>query len=346
MTPISAIPISGILSDLSPLSSTRNTFTTDPNSHTVLIMPRSVRPRAYDNLPPDRYQGRASFGEPPAKEKRKNMADETLSMIPSVLTDMGLSVHPESTFFPSQLEHLSGPSPGHILPGIKICYGDTFSLTRQLLSSRPDYMGKVAVLNCASDTEIAGGWRHRSGTTQEDALCYSSTLWPTLDQLKSNYPWRNSVQRAGNPGGCAGIFSPNVVIFRDELTQDCRILARKDWTTVTVISVAALACPPLAPVQKSKRPGEMRLKLDKDVHTIQERFRMILRMAARQERSVLVLAALGCGVWKCPPRQMAELLRDCLRDPEFHGWFEDICVGIYDEEVCRIWREVLEAGVS
>lgn len=313
-------------------------------------MSRTSRPRAYNNIPQERYQGRASFGEPPPKEIRKKLADETLSMIPSVLTTMGFGEQPESTMFSSQLEPLDNSiCPGYTFPDIKVRYADTFSLARQLLKTRPNYLGKVAVLNCASDTELAGGWRHRSGTTQEDALCYSSTLWPTLDRWKSKYPWRNTVDRSGgNAGECAGIFSPNVVIFRDELTHDCKTLQRWDWTTVSVVSVAGLSCPPLVPAQKGKAcgEGEMQMKLEKDVHTIKERFRMILRMAARQDKSLLLLAALGCGVWKCPPRQIAELLKECLGEPEFNGWFEDIWVGIYDEEVCRIWREVLEAGSS
>ncbi|EHY53521.1 hypothetical protein HRR83_003726 [Exophiala dermatitidis] len=318
-------------------------------------MPRSAaRPRAYDNLPSERYQGRASFGsEPPSKTKRKEIAEETLSLIPSVLQTMGFSSQPESIFFSSQLEELDRSRlarPGYpTRPSIKVRYGDTFSLARELLKSRPDYSGKVAVLNCASDTELAGGWRHRFGTTQEDALCYSSTIWPTLEKWSGRYPWRTIVSRDGNPGECAGIFHPNVVIFRDELAKDCRVLDRKDWATVSVTSVAALACPPLVPASKSRggrgdQGQDMQLKLDKDVRRLKERWRMILRMAAAQEKSLLLLAAIGCGVWKCPPRQMAELLKECLEEPEFQGWFEDVWVGIYDRKVCDVWREVLEDG--
>ncbi|OAP61161.1 hypothetical protein AYL99_03362 [Fonsecaea erecta] len=277
-------------------------------------MSRSNRPRATNNLPAERYQGRASFGtEPPPKEKRKGMVEETLAQISNVLTTMGIiQEQSKSTFFPTQLETLdNNASPGHTFPNTKVRYGDTFSLTWQVLKTRPDYLHRTAVLNCASDVELAGGWRHRFGTTQEDALCYSSTLWPTLDQWKEKYPWRTVVQR-------------------------------KDWATVSVLSVAALACSSLVPDKSSKKraTGEMRMKLDKDVETIKERFRMALRMAARQDKSVLMLAALGCGVWKCPPKQVAELLRECLGEAEFAGWFEEIWIGIYDEAVFRIWEEV------
>ncbi|KAL2411321.1 hypothetical protein ABEF95_001557 [Exophiala dermatitidis] len=319
-------------------------------------MPRSARPRAYDNLPSERYQGRASFGsEPPSKTKRKEIAEETLFRTPAVLQTMGFSEQPDSIFFSSQLDDLDRSArPGYPRPPIKVRYGDTFSLARELLESRPDYTGKVAVLNCASDTELAGGWRHRSGTTQEDALCYSSTLWPILEKWSGRYPWRRTTQvdREGNPGECAGIFHPNVVIFRDELANDCHVLDRKDWATVSVVSVAALACPPLVPAVAPKSRGarghsddwqDMQLKLDKDVLRLKERWRMILRMAAIQEKSVLLLAAIGSGVWKCPPRQIAELLKDYLQEAEFQGWFEDVWVGIYDRKVYDIWREVLES---
>ncbi|KAJ9611367.1 hypothetical protein H2200_004551 [Cladophialophora chaetospira] len=312
------------------------------------MAPNNNRPRVTNNLPADRYQGRASFGqEPPEKDKRVVTAEDTLAKVPEVLRAMQVThTQPRSVFYSTQLPPLdAGINPGHIRPNVKVLFGDTTVLARQLLGDRPDYRGKLAVLNCASDAELAGRWRHRYGTTQEDALCYSSTLWPELNQFKDKYPWRKVLQRdANNMGECAGIFSPDVVIFKDELAKDCEILRRKDWTTISMVSVAALACPPIVAVaQTSKRKegaGELQLKLEKDVRSIQERWRMTLRMAGEHGKSVLLLAALGCGVWKCPPRQVAELLQECLAEPEFEGWFEEICVGIYDKEVCRTWAEV------
>jgi len=146
----------------------------------------------------------------------------------------------------------------------------------------------------------------------------------------------------GDAGECAGIFSPHVVVFRDDLAKECAMLPRREWVNVSVVSVAALACPPLIPSLDSKRKGaagEMQLKLEKDVEIIKDRWRMVLRMAAQSGKSVLLLAALGCGVWKCPPRQVAEMLQDCLREQEFEGWFKEIWVGIYDREVCTVWEE-------
>ena len=183
------------------------------------------RPRATNNLPAGRYQGRASFpAEPPPKEQRKLTAEETLTLVPSVLHQASIS--PESaltTFHASQLPQLDPAAcPDYVPPPIEVQYGDTFTVTRALLTSRPDYTGKIAVLNCASDVELAGGWRHRFGTTQEDALCYSSTLWPTLEPHKEKYPWRKVVDWEVNESGCAGLWSPDVFVFRDELSKGVR----------------------------------------------------------------------------------------------------------------------------
>ena len=45
-------------------------------------------------------------------------------------------------------------------------------------------------------------------------LCYSSTLYETLKE--SYYPWSNL-----GPGSVAGIYSPGVVIFKDDLDHNC-----------------------------------------------------------------------------------------------------------------------------
>ncbi len=289
----------------------------------------SNRPRATNNLPAERYQGRASFPtEPPSKNKRKAILEDTLAQGSTFLKKLSITQkQTESTFFNTQLEPLDpGACPGHISTAIQVRYGDTCVVARQLIAARPDYQDRLAMLNCASDAELAGGCRNRFGTTQEDALCYSTTLFWTLEQWRENYPWRKAgvMQRNDrNSGQCSGIYSPKVVIFKDELANDCKALPPKDWKTVSVLSVAALACPPLTPVttrdSKHRDSQEMVLKSSNDLKIIQERWRMILRMAAHHGHSVLVLAALGCGVWKCPSKQVAEILKTCLRETEFQG---------------------------
>ena len=242
-------------------------------------------------------------------------------------------------FHDTQLPPLNpSDSPGLSYDSIKVDFGDTFVLTRAMLRDRPDWHSKMAVLNCASDAELAGGWKHRAGTTQEDALCYSSTLFPTLQKWKPLYPWRNHCQprEQGNDAECAGIYSPDVCIFKYELAKGCKELERKDMVVVSVVSVAAIACPPTVVTKE----GEAVMKSEKDRLKLTERVRMVFRMAAHNGKSVLMLGAMGCGVWGCPPREVAELMRAVLLEVEFVGWFEEVTFGIYDRVVCEVFKHV------
>lgn len=213
-------------------------------------------------------------------------------------------------------------------------------LTRAMCMEQPDWHNKIAVLNCASDAELAGGWKHRAGTTQEDALCYSSTLFPTLEKWKHMYPWRSHCQprTKGNEAECAGIYSPEVCIIKGELANGCQLFGYDNMVFVSVVSVAAISCPP---VMKT-REGKTVMKSPKDKLRLTERVKMVLRMAADNGKTVLMLAAMGCGVWACPPREVAELMKAVLQEPEFAGWFEEVRFGIYDDEVCEVFKDVFE----
>lgn len=302
----------------------------------------SSRPRAYNNLPTERYQGRASFANPPpSKSVRQQIQADTITSFTYMQQYWNLPADPQSIFYDRQLPPLDPQqSPGLSYDQVKVDFGDTFVLTRAMRKNRKDWHRKIAVLNCASDAELAGGWKHRAGTTQEDALCYSSDLFPTLEKWRTRYPWRSHcVSRSdGNVAECAGIFSPWVCIFKDELANGCKQLERDDTVFVSVLSVAAIACPPTVMTKE----GTMMLKSPKDKLTLIERARMVLRMAAHNGKTVLMLGAMGCGVWACPPREVAQLMKAVLQEQEFAGWFEEVRFGIYDEGVCEAFKDVFE----
>jgi len=48
------------------------------------------------------------------------------------------------------------------------------------------------------------------------------------------------------PGSVAGIFSPSVVIFKDDLDNDCKDLAKEKFAIVSVITVTAPRGPDLS----------------------------------------------------------------------------------------------------
>ncbi|PVI01057.1 hypothetical protein DM02DRAFT_366771 [Periconia macrospinosa] len=220
----------------------------------------------------------------------------------------------KSSFISSQLGPLSKSHtayPNLTLKPIEIHNSDSFELARSL----PSDSGKIGVLNLASNFEPGGGWPHTLSMTQEEALCYSSTLYATLKPKW--YPWPNF-----GPRSCAGIFSPDVVVFRDTLSNNLVEFPIAHRHVVAVMTVAA-PCQP-----KLTESGEGFAK-DSDLHDLREKILLTLRMAAVNGVTSLVLGAMGCGAYGCPPKAVAEQMKSALELEEFAGWFENVVFAVY-----------------
>lgn len=235
-----------------------------------------------------------------------------------------------STFYSEQLlpltkEHASHPNLQR--RSIEIHNSDSFALARQLKSS----VGKIGVLNLASDQEPGGGWRYTLSATQEEALCYSSTLYATLKP--EWYPWPNT-----GPGSCAGIFSPDVVVFRDTLDNNLKELPVNERLVVSVITVAAPCLPVITPDRQA-------FANEFDVLDLKEKILLTLRIAARNGCTSLVLGAMGCGAYGCPPKAVASEMKTILELEEFSGWFENVIFAVYaagpsGRQNLKIFRQV------
>jgi uncharacterized protein (TIGR02452 family) len=171
------------------------------------------------------------------------------------------------------------------------------------------------VLNLASDVEPGGGWRYTLSSTQEEALCYSSTLYVTLNP--EWYPWPNT-----GPGSCAGIISPDIVVFKDTLESDLVDLLPEERHVLAVITVAAPFWPKLTQDRQA-------FASESEVNELMEKILLVLRMAARYGIIKLVLGAMGCGAYGCPPRTVAEEIKRALGREEFKGWFESVVFAVY-----------------
>jgi uncharacterized protein (TIGR02452 family) len=218
-----------------------------------------------------------------------------------------------STFIPGQLPPLSKEHvafPNFSLRPIQIHNSDAFALARTLGST-----GKVGVLNLASDQEPGGGWRYSLSRTQEEALCYSSTLFATLNP--DWYPWPNT-----GVGSCAGIFSPDVVVFRDTLDNDLAELPVTRRHVLAVITVAA----PCLPILTSD--GQEFADVSQ-LQDLVEKMLLVLRMAAHNGVTSLVLGAMGCGAYGCPPKAVAKTMKRLLTTEEFDGWFENVLFAVH-----------------
>ncbi|CAD0082693.1 unnamed protein product [Aureobasidium vineae] len=244
-----------------------------------------------------------------------------------------------STFITSstypELSPLDPGFPDLQLKPIEVIDSDSFLCARTILSTTPALRNKIAVLNLASDEEPGGGWRYSLSMTQEEALCYSSTLFQTLKP--EWYPWANTGE-----GSIAGIFSPKIVVFKDTLDNECVELSEGERVMVSVVTVAAPRRPRLT------EDGQ-RFKDQSVLEEFRDKVRLVLRCAAGEDKTGLVLGALGCGAYGCPPGLVAKEMKEVLEEEEFRGWFEKVVFAVYakgpvGKRNLEVFREVFGGG--
>jgi len=254
------------------------------------------------------------------RQGRQLIAADTVERTPAIIASTP-GASPHSTFYNEEtcpaIDPSSRPEPPHARFPVLVVNSDSFTAARGMLQMDPTC--RVVVLNLASDELPGGGWLHTLSRTQEEALCYSSTLYNTLKP--EWYPWSNL-----GPGSVAGIFSPAIVVFKNDLDRDCVDLPENERTVVSVITVAAPRHPAL---------NESRTKFAKeeDVRDLRGKIRIILRIAVRNKQDSLVLGAMGCGAYGCPPVFVANEMKAILLEDEFQGWFKNVMFAVYSSAV-------------
>ncbi|KAJ3836139.1 hypothetical protein EV361DRAFT_796649 [Lentinula raphanica] len=252
-------------------------------------------------------------------KQRRVVCQDTIARSPSITAShatQGATLN--STFISEQLPPLPSlpDADAHSPKPVLIVNSDSFTLARQLIDEDPENAtGKMAVLNLASDEKPGGGWDMSLSTTQEEALCYSSTLFSTLSP--SYYPWPNL-----GPGSIAGVYSPGVVIFKHDLDHDCVDLAVEERCVVSVLTVAAPRGPKLT-------EDKQEFVKESDLEDLRGKIRLVYRMAGSNDKRFLVLGAMGCGAYMCPPLLVATEMRNILLEPEFKGHFTRVVFAVY-----------------
>lgn len=172
----------------------------------------------------------------------------------------------------------------------------------------------VLVLNLASDIHAGGGW-HNGAMAQEEELCYRTTLSHSLHRY--HYPIHPR----------AALYAPNVALFRGSFATGHTRFTEPDalkLPALSVVSVAALRKPEL-----TKDSEDFADDVDRDV--TMGKIRLVLRIAAVEGHTRLVLGALGCGVFRNPPKAVAKCFLDVFREPEFQGgWWEEVVFAVMD----------------
>lgn len=187
-------------------------------------------------------------------------------------------------------------------------------------TSSPEH--SVLVLNLASERSPGGGWQ-KGALAQEECLCYRSSLYLSLDP--SFYPIPT----------LSAIYTPNVLLIRSSMANGhslfptAQLHSPSTLPAVSVASVAALRKPSLSDDfdenhnKTFKHPGARA--------TTKRKIRLVLRLAAQNKHTKLVLGALGCGVFANPPHEVARCFEEVFYEAEFQGgWWEEVVFAVLD----------------
>lgn len=268
----------------------------------------------------------------------RKVAEETLNKMHGIV--QGTSIHgtPHSLLVTGKLapplQRSKSYYPNFKKTEVKVVNSDTLDAAlalhyaHDILESND--MQQILVLNFANAKRPGGGWRN-GAMAQEEAICYRSTLAATLK--KDFYPMADD----------ACIYSPGVVIFRENFERGHSFMWTEKPELLPIVAAVSMAATEKSKVDKSAMP--FRYKQDSERTLMEEKMRMVLRVAGDNYHRRLVLGAIGCGVFAHPVHEVANCWKRVLQENEFKGWFEMVLFAVLDSsddlETFRVFKKTL-----
>lgn len=173
------------------------------------------------------------------------------------------------------------------------------------------------VLNMASSSHPGGGFE-TGATAQEEELFRRTTYELSLckSDIKSQYPLK----------GASAIYSPGVVVFRDNRVNAYELYKWKDCCALNFVAMPGIRKPKLVQDTKTKE-----WELNKtDTELLCEKIRNIFRIAVYYGHDCVVLSALGCGAYDNPPKYVAKMFKKVMS--EFPTVFKNITFAILSDK--------------
>lgn len=194
-----------------------------------------------------------------------------------------------------------------------------------------------AILNLASAKKPCGGYS--SGMrAQEESLCQNSTLSLSLCQYGD--PKYKNIRESGVPHkvigypfdiNYGGIYTPNVTFFRQGKSKFYDL--REKPFQCDVITVAGLS---FNGRMDFSYANEMSYRSESGGFTAEgkeimlNKIRTIFRMAVEHGKDSIVLGALSCGAYKCPPNEVSKQFRTVIEEHEFKNKFKLLVFAILE----------------
>lgn len=172
----------------------------------------------------------------------------------------------------------------------------------------PKAAKNVLVLNCG-DYWKPGGQYLDGSPAQEESLCARSLLYFHLNQKQF---YRTTTFR-GRPALDSDefIYSKDVMVTHLDPHAE---LPSEDKFYIDVVTVPALFHPATKIAVNEYGFNEEVYANQLDKVLMRNKIRSIMRLAASEKHEYIVLAALGCGVWKNPPGEIAKIFHEVLTD--------------------------------
>lgn len=256
----------------------------------------------------------------PARMPLEEVAKEMRKILPGVLLTRP-DAQPRSTLYQNgDADKLdSSYCPGVPPTIIKVTNADTIDTALELAANSFSPK-RVCILNMANARSAGGGWMH-GALAQEEALCYRTSLSATLRY--NYYPLPEK----------GGVYSPRVLVLRESMKDGHGLMDMrepKNLPVLSVISVAAVCQPPTIIDQHS---GRQRYAFGADRRLMEEKMRVILRIAAKNGHRQIVLGAFGCGAFGNPKEEVADMWKSVFSEAEFAaGWWQDVVFAVMDSD--------------
>ena len=248
-----------------------------------------------------------------SRDQRADVAHETRSYFSEILENCGKELKEgiKNTTFYEKTDPLP-PNKTPVQTQTRLIYGDTINVAIQM---KEDGFNPC-VLNFASEVHAGGGWL-KGAIAQEEALFLRSTYDMSLSdrmRIDKKRRWSYPIPTLG------GIYSPKVLVFRDDENNDYKVWKYKDCVYLDFVAVAAIRQPKLKSGHFSER----------DANITREKMKTIFRIAYLHGHDSLLLGAFGCGAFYNPPEDVASLFLQVMNDPEFKDRFCQINFAILD----------------
>jgi len=157
-------------------------------------------------------------------------------------------------------------------------------------------------LNMA-DNNFPGGQVYLGSGAQEESLFRRTNYFQTLNLETNFYPLKNEEL----------IYSPQVTIIKDKNGNDLQ----------QYYNLSFIACPGI------KKPNlENNQFNNNDKMLFINKIKNILNTAYIHNHDSIVLSALGCGAWECPPEEVALLFKETIT--EYKNAFKCIIFAILE----------------